>query len=115
MSDEQWVWVPKIATDAMLDRGYGQAIECTDDFNVRAACIAEHMWEAMLSAAPSPAISDEMVAKMASAHDAEDGAQRGEPSPWKGYDPNDDGGEFRSCRIAAMRAALAVLTGSETK
>lgn len=50
-------------------------------------------------------ISGKAVEAAARAHDAEDAAQRGEPDPWS--IEGDDFTEFRSDRIASMRAALS--------
>jgi hypothetical protein len=58
---------------------------------------------------PGPELSDERVEAMCRAHDVEDAAQRGEPSPWEGYDPRSDNNEFRITRMIAMRCALSVL------
>lgn len=53
----------------------------------------------------------DMVEAMARAHDKEDAAQRGEPSPWdfKGAEEGDDAA-FRDERIASMRQALTAMT-----
>ena len=51
--------VPVEPTDHMLQRGQEQAVDCTDDFTARSACVAEHVWEAMLSASPEPKPSGE--------------------------------------------------------
>jgi hypothetical protein len=50
---------------------------------------------------------DDFLEHVARAHDQEESAQRGEPSPWtfKGADAGDDA-TFRSERLAAMREAL---------
>ena len=54
-------------------------------------------------------VPDDILELMARAHDAEESAQRGEPSPWRndiaGADP-----DFHDERIAAMRCAVAALT-----
>ena len=47
-----WVMVPREPTEAMLARGQDQAEECTDDFTARSGCIPEHVWSAMIAAAP---------------------------------------------------------------
>jgi len=54
-------------------------------------------------------LSDTQVEAMCRAHDAEEAAQRGEPSPWDNYDPRSDENEFRICRMVCMRTALEVL------
>ena len=57
----------------------------------------------------TPAFSDEQVEAMCRAHDLEDAAQKGEPSPWRDYNPADDDNEFRMERMCAMRCALEAL------
>lgn len=49
------------------------------------------------------------VRRMVMAHDREDAAQMGEPSPW--HEDFERDGEWEAQRIAAMSAALAVLIG----
>lgn len=80
------------------------------------------VWEVIgwFDATPKPAspgereITDDILEQMARAHDAEESAQRGEPSPWRddiaGNDP-----EFRSERIFAMREAVKVLFAARDK
>jgi len=64
---------------------------------------------AALSAAPSPRQLDEgVIERMARAHDEESSAQKGEPSPWTFPEALADA-EWRSERVAAMRAALAAI------
>lgn len=54
--------------------------------------------------------SDETLERMARAHDQEDAAQRGEPTPWNTTDVAEEGDEeFRKDRLAAMRAAVEAL------
>jgi len=58
-----------------------------------------------------PDLDDETLVAMCKAHDTEEAAQRGEPSPWDDYDPATDDNEFRMCRIVAMRCAVELLEG----
>lgn len=51
--------------------------------------------------------SDALLEAMCRAHDQEEAAQRGEPSPWR--DEGDDFETFRADRIAAMRAAWSAM------
>ena len=54
-------------------------------------------------------LTDADLETICRAHDLEDSAQRGEPSPWLHYDCDgdcDDCQQFRSDRLTAMRAGF---------
>lgn len=56
------------------------------------------------------AIDDETLELMARAHDEEEAAQKGEPSPWRAdLCTGPDFPEFRAERLAAMRCAAEAL------
>lgn len=58
-------------------------------------------------------LSDAQIEAICRAHDREDSAQRGEPSPWFHQDCEGDCAdcqEFRRDRLAAMRIGLAALS-----
>lgn len=86
-----------------MERSFPRTPLAYDDGVKEALAVADRVL-ALLHPAP---LSDAMVEQMARAHDAEDAAQRGEPSPWD--IPGDDFGIFRLDRIAAMRAAAVCL------
>lgn len=71
----------------------------------------------LIAAARPAVVSDEVVERMCRAHDDEDAAMMGEPSLWVIRDRGDfDGSDaewetYRSERLTAMRAALALLPG----
>jgi len=65
---------------------------------------------AILSALEPQAVDDAMVERMARAHDKEEAAQRGEPSPWA--DPTIDAAWIAE-RITCMRAALQAAKAGE--
>jgi len=58
---------------------------------------------------PSRACTDAEVEAMCRAHDREDAAQMGEPSPWDIAKDGVDWDDFRTSRLAAMRAALSTI------
>lgn len=56
-------------------------------------------------------LRDKVLEAMARAHDQEEAAQKGEPSPWEVDEITRDAGfeEFRQERLAAMRCAYEAL------
>lgn len=49
-----FIMVPREPTEAMIEAGIAQANECTDNFSASAACVAEHVYRAMISALEKP-------------------------------------------------------------
>jgi len=98
-----WVLVPREPTEAMMNAGLYQSSHDATWQDVYS------MWVDMFAAAPSPRQLDEgVIERMARAHDEESSAQKGEPSPWTFPEALADA-EWRSERVAAMRAALAAI------
>lgn len=62
--------------------------------------------EALVGGLLRPAVTEQIIEEMCRAHDLEDAAQKGEPSPWNIGLDDEDFPSFRRERISAMRCAL---------
>ena len=79
-------------------------------------CIKE-LERALASAPAASDCTDEQIIAACKAHDREDSAQRGEPSPWDEIDPESAlfAKQWIAERMASMRAALAAIAAAPTK
>jgi hypothetical protein len=83
--------------------GTGSYLGAFNTLEAAKAAAQAHHEAAILSALEPQAVDDAMVERMARAHDKEEAAQRGEPSPWD--DPTIDAAWIAE-RITCIRAAL---------
>jgi len=102
------------AVKDVADKCPGGRIWYTEDLDNEPAAITA--WNTRAAPALPEGWSDEILEAMCRAHDAAESAEMGEPSLWAIHDRGDwndhDGGweTYRADRIAAMRAAVAMLS-----